>query len=365
MARRRYGSGSIVHRADGRWEGRLRLADGNRRFVYARDRKQVIARLQEERWRLATGIPAPARGLLTSDYLKQWPEVMRCRLRPRTFDSYQLCSQRIERTLGRVPVKRITPQLVQHLYVQLLEGGLSPRTVFQTHAVLHRALKQARHWGLIQSNPTELVAVPRPAYREMRALNGAQLERLFESSLPSRWYPLWVVLGTVGMRIGEALGLKWEDVDLVAGRLQIRRALQRQRGRGLVFVEPKSVTSRRCICLSNLTLSALRQQRQQTSSELVFPNCLDEPQESSSVTSALKVALDRAGLPQIRVHDLRHTCATILLEAGVHPKLVQDLLGHSTVALTLNTYSHVTSGLSREVARTIDSIFERRLQRAG
>ena len=249
MARRRHGSGSIVHRVDGRWEGRLRLADGKRRFIYARDRRRLVAKLQEERWRLATGIPVLSRGLVLSDYLKQWLEVMRCRLRPRTFDSYRLCCQRIERTLGRAPVKRVTPQLVQHRYAQLLERGLSPRTVFQTHAVLHRALKQARHWGLIQSNPTELVAVPRAPYREMPALNSAQLERLFESSRASRWYPLWVVLGTAGLRIGEALGLKWEDVDLVAGRLQTRRALQRQRGLGLVFVEPKSVSSRRCICV--------------------------------------------------------------------------------------------------------------------
>jgi integrase len=112
--------------------------------------------------------------------------------------------------------------------------------------------------------PTELVAVPRAPYREMRALNAGQLERLFASSRDSRWNPLWVVLGTVGLRIGEALGLKWSDVDLASGRLQVRRALQRQRGRGLVFVEPKSVTSRRCIYVSNLALTALRLQRQRS-----------------------------------------------------------------------------------------------------
>jgi integrase len=106
-----------------------------------------------------------------------------------------------------------------------------------------------------------------------------------------------------------------------------------------------------------LALAALQDKRRQGTSDLVFPNCLREPQESSSVTSALKIALERAALPSIRVHDLRHTCATILLESGVHPKLVQDLLGHSTVALTLNTYSHVTSGLNLEVARTMDRIF--------
>jgi integrase len=173
------------------------------------------------------------------------------------------------------------------------------------------------------------------------------------------------VLGTVGLRIGEALGLKWSDVDLGTGRVQIRRALQRQRRRGLVFVGPKSKTSRRCIYISGVALAALLEDRQQTDGDLVFPNSHGEPQESSSVTGALKVALQAAGLPAIRVHDLRHTCATILLEAGVHPKLVQDLLGHSSVALTLNTYSHVTSGLSGETARMMDRIFGSALLKAS
>jgi integrase len=161
------------------------------------------------------------------------------------------------------------------------------------------------------------------------------------------------VLGTAGLRVGEALGLKWQDVDLEAGRLQVKRALQRQRGNGLVFVAPKTPRSRRLIHLSGVSFQALREQRSNLSGEIVFPNLNGKLQESSSVTAALKVALSRAGLPPIRVHDLRHTTATVLLEAGAHPKLVQDLLGHSTVALTLNTYSHVTSGQSREAARTM------------
>jgi integrase len=189
------------------------------------------------------------------------------------------------------------------------------------------------------------------------ALSKAQLEVLLETSRETRWYPLWVLLGTTGLRIGEALGLKWSDVDLVAGRLQVRRALQRQHGRGLVFVEPKSVTSRRCVELPQLAVAVLAQQRLRTEGELVFPNRHGDPTESGTVSDALKVALDRAGLPRIRVHDLRHTTATVLLEAGVHPKLVQHLLGHSTVALTLNTYSHVTPGLSGEAARTMDHLF--------
>jgi integrase len=139
---------------------------------------------------MATGIPLPARGLLLSNYLHEWLEVMRSRLRPKTFDAYQLCLQRVDRTLGAVPVARISPQLIQHAYTELLARGLSPRIVFHTHAVLHRALKRARQWGLIAGIPTKLVAAPRAPYREMRVLSAVQLETLFESSRLSRWNPL-------------------------------------------------------------------------------------------------------------------------------------------------------------------------------
>ena len=232
--KRRYGSGAIKLRGDGRWEGQLRLAGGGRKYVYARSRAYVVVRMREERWRLAYGIPVRARGLLLGAYIKEWLAVTRSRVRPRTYDAYELSLRRIERLLGAVPLTRLNPHLIQRAYGELLAGGLSPWTVLQSHAVLHRALKQARHWGLT------LVAVPRPRQHEMRALSAAQLSTLLASSRHSHWFPLWVLLGTAGLRIGEALGLKWSDVDLDAGRLQVRRALQRQRGRGLVFVEPPS-----------------------------------------------------------------------------------------------------------------------------
>src|SRR5215472_8747343 len=271
MARRR-GSGSVRRRSDGRWEGQLRLADGSRKYVYARNRRELITRLQEERWRLASGMPVRARGLTLANYAEQWLEVMRCRLRPTTFAGYELCLGRAVRQLGSVPIARLTPQMIQACYAGLLAEGLSPRTVFHTHAVLHRALRQARNWGLTSGIPTELVSVPRLPYREMQALSKAQLEVLFETSGETRWYPLWVLLGTTGLRIGEALGLRWSDVDLIARRLQVRRALQRQRGRGLVFVEPKSVTSRRGVELPQLAIAVLRLHRLRVDGELVFPN---------------------------------------------------------------------------------------------
>ena len=225
MAKRRYGSGAVKLRSDGRWEGQFRLADGSRRSVYAHSREEVVARLQEERWRLISGIPVRSKGLLVGVYLQQWLDVARTRLRPRTIDAYELCIRRIDGELGHLPLARLSPQLVQRAYGRLLAGGLSVPTVFQTHAVLHCALRQAHHWGLMALDPTALVEAPRPRTREMTALSAAQLSHLLASARGSRWYPLWALLGTTWLRIGEALGLRWSDVDLDRGRLQVRRAL--------------------------------------------------------------------------------------------------------------------------------------------
>jgi len=198
VTRRRYGSGAIKLRSEGRWEGQLRLAGGSRKYVYARSRADVVVRLREERWRQANGIPLPTKGLLLGSFLQEWLAVTPSRVRPRTFEAYELSVRRIERRLGAVPLARLNPHLIQRAYADLLADGLSPMTVLNTRAVLHRALKQAPHWGLTSTLPSDLVAVPRPQQRKMRALSAAQLTTLLASSRTSHWYPLWVLLGTAG-----------------------------------------------------------------------------------------------------------------------------------------------------------------------
>ena len=301
------------------------------------------------------------------DYLAYWLEVTRRRVRPSTYEAYDLQVRRLDPYLGTVQLGRVSPARVQSTYDRLLSVGLSCRSVEQVHAVLHRALDQAFHWGLIARNPTKLVAPPRPLRREMTALTCQELRALLDTTRDDHWHPLWAVLGTAGLRIGEALGLKWEDVDLSGRRIAIRRALQRQRDRGLVFVEPKTAKSRRTIHLTQLAAKVLKEHRDRQDAAasstfgweehgLVFPSRFGKPLEPSAVTGALARALNAAGFPRIRVHDLRHTTASILLEAGTHPKIVQDLLGHSTVVLTLDTYSHLTASLSWQAAQTLDAM---------
>lgn len=202
MARRRNGTGAVKRRLDGRWEplhsqlasragcGRrsvqLRLADGSRKYLYARARDQLLVRLREERWRLAWGIPISTKGLRLAEYVEQWLDIIKARVRPRTFEAYEVSLRRLMESLGGVPVARLTPQLIQRTYGDLLASGLSPRTVLHTHAVLHRALKQARHWGLVTTVPTELVATPRGASRDERPNCGAAGRSLREQPRRSR-----------------------------------------------------------------------------------------------------------------------------------------------------------------------------------
>jgi integrase len=201
----------------------------------------------------------------------------------------------------------------------------------------------------------------------MTALSGDQLQQLLRVTTGSRWHPIWVLLGTSGLRLGEALGLHWQDIDLAERRLAVRCALQRQPGRGLVLVPPKTPRSRRAIYLTELAQSALKEQRQRqgerrsnakrwTDSGLVFTNRTGGGLEQGVVERALVQALADARLPRVRVHDLRHTTASVLLAAGTHPKVVQDLLGHSTITLTLDTYSHLTEPLHEQAARTMDLV---------
>ncbi len=367
MERRHQGLGGVYQRRDGRWEGRLRIRGGPRRSFYGRSRGDVIRRLGEARWALGQGLVVTAGTTSLRVYLQSWLMVCGTRLRQMTLVTYARDARRLADVLGDTPVRSLTPGLIQSAYAALLDQGFSKRTVEKTHAVLHRAMDQAMHWGLVSRNPTELVNPPRPARREMTALSGEQLQQLLQHTTGSQWHPLWVLLGTSGLRLGEALGLHWLDVDLARRRLAVRYALQRQRGRGLVLVPRKTPRSRRTIYLSELAQSALKEQRHRqddrrssairwSESGLVFTNRTGGGLEQGVVERALIEALATAGLPRVRVHDLRHTTASVLLAAGTHPKVVQDLLGHSTITLTLDTYSHLTEPLHQQAARTMDAV---------
>lgn len=367
MARRAYGQGAIYRRADGRWEAQLRLGAGGRKSFYGKSRREATNKLAEASWMIASQLPVRCGRLTVAQFLGDWLAVTRRRVRPSTIVNYELNVKRLGEHLGVLPLLRLNPPRIQATYDALANKGLSAYSVLQAHRTLSRALTQAMHWGLIPRNPAATVFPPKPQPRETKGLTVEEMRVLINSTRGERFHALWLVLGTGGLRLGEALGLTWDQVDLASGRLHIRKALQRQRTAGNVFVPCKTRTSRRTVILTRLAHQALQRHRRRQSAlpptthpwghyGLVFSTSAGGPLDQARPNLALRRALDRAGLPRIRIHDLRHTAASALLADGVHPKVVQEFLGHSSIKVTLDVYSHVTPTMHAEAMRRLDRI---------
>ena len=349
----------------------MSLEDGGRKTVYGATRAEVQTKLRQLLDARDRGVTVTSAERTVADYLDQWLEnTAKPSVRHATYLNYALNVRRLKEEIGWLRLSELGPAHVQRAYGNLLKSGLSAHSVIQAHVVLHRALREAVLWGLVLRNATDGVSRPRIERAEIRTLSQAQVKKLFESTKGDRLHALWVLLATTGLREGEALGLRWSDIDLKAGRLSVRRSLQRQKGRGMVFVEPKTNRSRRVVYLAAGTTEVLKNHRHDQAEErlqlggrwkaddLVFTSIHGQPLQQGLVSWSLHQALEKAGLPRIRVHDLRHTAATHLLEKGVHPKVVQELLGHSTIMVTLDTYSHVAPALHAEVAERMQDLFD-------
>jgi len=263
MARRGRGEGTVYRRVDGRWEAAFTVSGRRQRYV-GRSQQAVRLKLQAARRALEQGIVLSGSSPRVEEYLTRWLEDSgRPSVRWTTHRAYTLCMRRLFPLIGHLRLAALTPPAVQAAYAALLEKGLSRRSVEQTHTVLHRALRQAVLWGLLLRNPTEAVTVPRPARREMHTLTQEEVGTLFQASRGHRLHALWVLLATTGVRLGEALGLRWSDLDFSRGRLVVNRALQRQPGTGYVFVEPKTARSRRTVYLAPGALTTLTDHRRQ------------------------------------------------------------------------------------------------------
>jgi integrase len=376
MAGRRRGrdEGSIRQRVRNdkvSWEARLRLADGSRKSLYAPTRQEAARLLAAALRDRDMGLPGMRDERQTiATYLTAWLEIVRPTIRPRTWKRYeQYCQLHVVPALGRVRLTRLTPQHLQTLYAQELAAGVSPSSVNHLHTVLHSALENAYRTGQIARNVSDLVKPPRMAEHAMRVLDEAETRALLEAAAGDRFEALYVLAVSTGMRQGELLALKWRDVDLDAGALFVRATLQRTLA-GFVFAEPKTARSRRQIALSQASVAALTAHRKRQLTvrlsmgevwdgtlDLVFPNTVGRPMEGEHITQRqFYPLLRRAGLPLMRFHDLRHTAATLLLRRGINPKIVSETLGHASVAITLDIYSHVLPDMQQQAAAAMDAI---------
>jgi integrase len=365
----------ITKRNDGRYMARytVHTPDGpKRKVIYGRKYKEVERKLAEARGDAARGIVYNDENMTVGEYLDRWlRDSQRGSVRQSTFDrdSY-LMRVHVKPVLGRVRLKNITPLDVQTLYRDRLDNDLSPSTVNKIHSVLHKALGQAVRWSLIPRNPTDAVKAPRPAHEEMRPLSSEEARRLLDAAQGDKLEALYLLAVTTGMRRGELLGLKWSDLDLERATVSIRRTLTRiDNGKRVALGDTKNKKSCRTVRLTPQAVEALRVHLEWQLGEiealgdlyddqgLVFTSEAGTPINPSNLRQrSFAPLLKKAGLPHIRFHDLRHTCATLLLLQGVHPKFVQELLGHATIAITLDTYSHVLPGMGDQTAAAMEDV---------
>lgn len=364
MSRRRgHGEGSIHRRSDGRWVAVVDVGWQNgkrrRKYVYGRTRREVADKLVQLHRDQDEGRVLVDARTTVAQFFTSWLQIVRPTLRPRTWTRYeQLVRRYVVARLGRVRLSKLEPQHLQALYAELLaaEEPLSPTTVLQLHRIIHRALGQAVRWGVAPRNVAALVDPPRKERYELAALTVEEAQRLLAAARDDRLEALYVLALTSGMRQGELLGLRWQDVDLPAGSVSVVRQL-------------KTETSRRPVLLTRKGVAALRRHRAAQDAErrqagtawddhdLVFSNTVGRPiNPRNLLRRSFYPLLARAGLRRIRFHDLRHTTATLLLREGVHPKIVSELLGHSQIGITLNLYSHVTVSMQRAAVDTLGGL---------
>jgi integrase len=373
VTRRGPHEGSIHPRKDGRWAGSVHVGwvDGRRvrKHVLARSRAEVAEKLDALLRANREQRPIPDQRAKTGPFLREWlEEVAKPTIRASTYDSYRdIVELHLVPGLGRIPLAKLTPADVQAFLNRKREGGLSPRRVQMLHAVLRRALVTAERWGMISRNVARLAQAPRVPKHEIRPLRPEQARRLFECSSEDRLRALYVAALGTGCRQGELLGLRWEDVDLEAGRLRVRHTLARVDGK-LTLLPPKTERSRRVVMLPEVVVAALLAHRTRQKMERlvagsrwvdtghVFTTTIGTPLEAAVVTRAFQRALTRAGLPRSRFHDLRHAAATFALSQGFTLEDVKNLLGHSSIVLTSNTYGHVLEQRQMAVAKGMDAV---------
>jgi integrase len=344
--------------------------DGKRRYISGRTKEETRRALREARANADQGLAFDADNLRVGEYLDRWlSNSVSDTVKATTFERYeQIVRLHLKPSLGRVKLKALTPAHIRSLYREKLEAGSSARTVRYIHTTLHKALKQAVMDGLIPRNATEAVKPPQSTREEMRPLTPEQAKLLLQVAHETgdRLEALYVLAIHTGLRQGEILGLKWDDVDLEDGSLQVRRTLTITKD-GPVFTTPKTTGSRRSVKLTSKATEALKRHLERQLVEidrvgslwsengLIFASETGEPLNRHNLTRrSFKPLLKRAGLPQIRFHDLRHTCATLLLTRNVNPKIVSEMLGHSSIAITLDTYSHVLPNMRDAAAAAME-----------
>ena len=373
MSKRGQNEGSIYKREDGRWTAVLNLGyvggKRKRKSFYGNTRKEVKEQLTAAMLAQEQGLFVPTERQTVQTFLLSWlDDVVKQKNRLTTYYSYkEIVDYHLNPDLGHFQLAKLTPQEVQSLLNRKLESGLAPRMVQYIRAVLRIALGKALKWGLVPQNVARLVDTPRVPKYEPHFLDPEQSRRLLVVVQQHRLASLYTVVLALGLRKGEALGLRWEDVDFEKQQIIVRMNLQFIKGQ-FHMLETKSAKGYRVIALPDFALTSLRehQARQAVEREiageawkehgLVYPTSLGTPYHASNINRIFNRLLITAGLQHLRVHDLRHTCASLLIAQGVHARVIMEVLGHTQISLTMNTYGHIFPRLKSDAADKLQKL---------
>lgn len=365
--RRRRGRGehSIYQRqSDGRWivevrDGHKPSGKPNIKYLTAKTKTEANGKLKKELLRIAQGRPDTGKPQTVKAYLETWlTNTVKPNKRITTYESYEgLCRVHMFARIGQKKLTDLTAQDVQRMLAEMIEAGASPTTAKNARGVLRKALNDAMRSDLIWRNVVTLTDMPAQRTYHPKPLTAAELPLYLAAARGKRLEALFTVLPAIGLREGEAFGLRWQDIDLEAGTLAVRQQIQRVGNpRRPVFVEPKTERSRRPVPLPTQVVDALKAHQERQAIEqmlassrwggpdgewegLVFCTTIGTPLDPSNVIKQFRDILNEAGLDSRRVHDLRHTCATMLARLGVHPREAQDIMRHAQITTTLSVYT--------------------------
>jgi integrase len=370
---RKNGEGTLFQRKDGRWQASFIPENGKRKYIYAKTQAEVLDKLHKAQQEDKQGVLATGPKQAFGEYINQWLEhVHKPTIRVSSYVTYRsLIRNHIIPGLGRIAIQKLTPQRIQAFYSTLQEKGLAPQSISSIHAILLSSLDNAVRWNLVSRNVVSLVSSPHVERHEAKILNTKEAMQLLETVKGNRMYGIILIAVTTGLRRGEILSLHWNDINLQDGTLYVHRTVNRFTGYGFVENDSKTKSSRRKIALPKVVVDALVEHnsmqdhlRQKAGSKwiernIVFSNATGNYIQPNYVRIRFHELLTRAGLPDMRFHDLRHSAATILLVMGVHPKVVQELLGHSSIAITMNVYSHLLPSMQGDAMNLVNDVFKK------
>ena len=369
--------GHIKTRSKGSWTIILNLgrdpATGKRKQQWVTVRgtkKQAETRLAELLNQMDTGgFIKPTKETFGSFLQRYLDDYISTQIRATTLEAYQQRGKHLIDGLGHIPVSELLEEHI-HKYYREKSKTLSPGTLIKHHNLLRSALSQGVIWRTLTRNVAEAVKPPKVSRKEMRALTGPEVHRMLEACEDTAWHSIFHTLTWTGLRRSELLGLRWKDVDLILASLRVVQSVQRLNTGEFIVQEPKTASGRRTIALSPASCLVLREHREKQEADatllgrqlaeddLVFSHPDGSPRDPSTLTLAFRRLTRRVGLDGVRLHDLRHTMASLYLEQGVNPKTVAERLGHASVTITLDLYSHCLPGVQEAAAVQFDTAME-------